>query len=219
MRKSPSGKASPKTDDFEATAHDLRARARRLTHGQHSGPRELGNDEVVHAIAAFVEVLGKANAATSRFTRALIFLAFTTVFVTVESVVLLVVQILDARHLARTEDAIAINSEFFNNANNLAVVSAFDRGGPILLENRGSISDAQLEQYLDDFQTIDRAWQDHMLREVDLCDAYDHRVAQIFANGEVLAYITKQRKADPTYWDGLDELHRVLMASKNSRCR
>lgn len=70
--------------NFESVADDLEQRAKRL--GRENNPRNLGNDELVFAVAQFVRVLGNANQIASRFT-------WTVTALTVINTVLVVVQL------------------------------------------------------------------------------------------------------------------------------
>lgn len=199
-----------KKDDFEATALDLRVRAHRLA--QTFNPHDLGNDEVVFAVAQFVRVLGTANRTAGRFTWALIAL-------TVVTVVLVVYQIYDGHDEAQTEHSISLSAEFFNNANNLAVMEAIDDGGPILVQNKGPIRPTQLDHYLGEFDTIDSVYQHGRLRDEDLCDNFKYYVDTIYKTPEIVAYIKDQRRNDPQFFVGLDDVRNEMRASSNVNCR
>jgi hypothetical protein len=209
-------------DEATAAARELRERADHLSHGQSvrtSRGSSLGDAEVVRAIAAFIEVLGRLNRSTGRFTWALVGLAGVTLLATVVSVALLFVQIEDARVAIPVQNALALSGMFFNNANTVAVIKALDEGGPILKEHGGSIADTQLDQYLDGFETVAGVWDARQIRESDLCDGFKHYVDQVFANAEVRGYIAAARHEDPQYWGGLDEIRHAMQASRNPNCR
>lgn len=211
-----------KADEAAEAARELRGRAEHLSSAKYlatSKNSARGDAEVVRAIAAFIEVLGRLNASTARFTWALITLAAVTFAATTVSVVLMVVQILDARHAIPVQNALTLDAAFFNNANSVAVIKTLDDGGPLLVEHKGPLTDTQLDQYLDGFETVAGVWGAHQLREADLCDGFKHYVDQVFANREVVAYIATARREDPQYWGGLDEIHHAMQASKDPNCR
>jgi hypothetical protein len=208
-----------KTDDFEPAARELEKRAHALTHRAGHPATDAGNSDVVFAIAQFVRVLGRANADAARFTVALIGLTIVTVALTLATIGLIIFQIIDARDEARTQYAISLSSEFFNNANNLAVIEAIDDGGPILAEHKGPIKDTQLDHFLGEFDTIDGVYEHGQLRDEDLCDSFQYYVTTIYKIPEIMAYIKDQRRTDPEFFQGLDNVRRELKASKDPVCR
>jgi hypothetical protein len=70
--------------NFENVANDLEQRANRLS--RENNPRNLGNDELVFAVAQFVRVLGNANKSANRFT-------WTVTALTVINTILVVIQL------------------------------------------------------------------------------------------------------------------------------
>jgi hypothetical protein len=196
-----------KPDPFDDTVRDLRRRAELL------GTRQLayGESEVIHAIAAFVHVLGKAIRTAERFTIALIGL-------TVVTVTLIVFQIYDAHNAATLQTGLNLDAEFFNNPNNLAVISAIEGGSPILKSNKGAFSETQLDHYLGQFEPIYEAYNDHSLRERDLCNYFSYYVVETYETPEIAAYVRLSRKENPLYYEGFERLYKVVKGSKDPLC-
>ena len=200
-------------DAFEPAARDLEARAHRLSRRPENA-RDVGNEDVVLAIAQFVRVLGRANATAGRLTWVLIIL-------TVATVTLVVFQMYDAQQTMRLQTALSLNSEFFNNANNLRVISAIEGGGPLLKENNkgGVLSETQIDHYIGEYETIDEAYRGHALTEDMLCDFFSDYVLETYDHPELRAYVAMSKKMDPLYFEGLDHLYQVVKASKDPRCK
>jgi hypothetical protein len=206
----------PKADDFEKAAANLEARAANLRASPDAVT--VGNDQIVHSIAQFVRVIGHASSAADRSTRIIVWLTVLTVALTILNVVLVERQIADALFMNRVQNNIALSSTFYNNANNLAIISALEDDMPILITNMGKFSLGQLDNYLGDFDTIADAYESRLLTERQLCDSFSYYVVQTHENPEIRNYIAEQRKDDPNFFRGLDDLYGVVMASKDSTC-
>jgi hypothetical protein len=72
-------------------------------------------------------------------------------------------QVRDTNKAARLTNFITLTSEFFN-PTNTGIISVIEAGEPILVENKGKYTDAQLDNYLGEFDTIYTAYmEDHGL--------------------------------------------------------
>lgn len=108
----------------------------------------------------------------------------------------------------------ALNNEFFNETN-AGIVHALELDKPILIEHRGSFSDAQLDNYLNDFNDMDAAYHDGVLTENDLCLSYSYYVYISASNPEINSYISSQGS---DFYEGLSDLNSVVSASKDKDC-
>jgi hypothetical protein len=102
-------------------------------------------------------------------------------------------QIRDASKAARLTNFITLTNEFFN-PTNTAIISTIEDGKPILIENKGRYTDAQLDNYLGEFDTIDTAYTEGLLSEEHLCISFSYYADITNKNKEITAYIKSQRR-------------------------
>src|SRR5215472_899541 len=95
-------------------------------------------------------------------------------------------QMRDANKAARLTNFVTLTNEFFNPANT-AIISTIEDGKPILTENKGKFTDAQLDNYLGEFDTIERAYSEGLLSEEHLCISFSYYTDITNKNKEVTA--------------------------------
>jgi hypothetical protein len=134
------------------------------------------------------------------------------------SLVVAYVQIRDVVRVARLQNTISLNTEFFN-PSNTAIISALEEHKPILIEHRGKSSDVQLDNFLGDFETISTAYDEDLLSEDDLCISFSYYAAEAAKNPEIQKYINNQRKIDASFFGGFSEVVKVVYRSKDENCR
>lgn len=205
-----------KQDSFEASAHELESRAERLKQRRGAGGRADG--DVVFALAQVVRSIGRADGASRRSTRFLIALTVLSVVLAFGSVGLVVKQLGDTHDAIAVQNDIALSSLMFGAPANLQIIERLDQEKPILQAHGGPMTEGQLASYLGVFEEVAGAYGDGQLSDPILCDSYSYYVEQAFGNREVQGYIREQRKIDPLFFGGLDELEGAVRRSKEANC-
>jgi hypothetical protein len=130
-------------------------------------------------------------------------------------------QIRDASKAARLTNFITLTNEFFN-PTNTAIISTIEDGKPILIENKGRYTDAQLDNYLGEFDTIDTAYTQGLLSEEHLCISFSYYADITNKNKEITAYIKSQRRTQgrnsSPFFLGFSKVVRVVAESGLPDC-
>jgi hypothetical protein len=124
----------------------------------------------------------------------------------------------DAKVQTENQSNISLNSLFFN-AINTQIINAIESGGLILVENGGHFTDAQLDNYLGEFDTIESAYKKGLLSEFDLCDSFSYYLQITNRNSEIQRYIAEEQKQDPGFFVSFQDLVKIAANSKNENCR
>jgi hypothetical protein len=120
----------------------------------------------------------------------------------------------EANRATHTQNSIALNGQFFHDPINMQIIDAIESHKPILIDHRGHITPAQLDNYLGDFDTIDNAFTDKQLSEEELCSSFSTITTETFDNPEVRKYIHD----NPSYFGGAVELRDIVKKSKLDDC-
>ena len=130
-------------------------------------------------------------------------------------------QMRDATKAARLTNFIALTNEFFN-PTNAAIISTIEDGKPILIENKGKFADAQLDNYLGEFDTIETAYNEGLLSEEHLCVSFSYYADITNKSKEVTAYIKSQRRTQARnsspFFRGFSKIVSVVSESKLPDC-
>jgi hypothetical protein len=199
----------PERDVFRVAAEKLEKRAAALS--KRPGAKAAGNDQVVLSLSDLVRALGLANSAATIFTVAIF--TFTAM-----SALLVLQQVREARRTTLEQNDFTINSQFFGDPQNREIIADIEHGTPILTANGGKLDDVQLDMYLNSFETINNAVADNQLRAADMCGDFSHYINLTATNREIRKYIADQRKDDPRYYQGLDDLYSAAASSKDPYC-
>jgi hypothetical protein len=116
-----------------------------------------------------------------------------------------------------SQNNIALSTLFFNDVNT-GIIDALETGGPILSIHEGKYTNAQLDNYLGDFETIDSAHSEGLLSEDEFCVSFSYYVTLTSQNPEVKAYLASNREQDTGFFGGLSDLVNVVAKSKNVNC-
>jgi hypothetical protein len=127
------------------------------------------------------------------------------------------IQIHDVAKVARLQNSISLNTEFFN-PTNTGIISAIEHEKPILVEHGGSFDDAQLDNYLGDFELIRSAFEQNLLTEDELCTSFSYFTTLTANDREVQKYIEEERKTDSGFYGGFTKIVKVVFRSKNENC-
>lgn len=136
---------------------------------------------------------------------------------TVLIVVLTLFLIIDAGKQSQSQDSLSLNSEFFA-PTNTGIINAIENDKPILIENQGQYTDAQLDNYLGDFDDIENAYQEGLLNESDFCDSFSYYVQITDGNAEIQKYIAEVNKVDAGSDTSVADLAVIVSKSKNENC-
>jgi hypothetical protein len=104
-------------------------------------------------------------------------------------------QILDGNRAARLTNFITLTARFFN-PTNTEIIDAIENWKLILVP-KGKFTEAQLDTYLADFDTIDEVYKEHLLSEAQLC-TFSYYIILTATNKEISNYIAKIRRAQAT---------------------
>jgi hypothetical protein len=122
-------------------------------------------------------------------------------------------QIVEVRHIASSQNNIALNSAFFSDTN-IGIIEVIENNQPVLKENGGPYTTAQLDNYLGYFETINQAYSEGLLTEDQLCTSFSDHAITASKNKEVQEYM----KNYSNYFDGFSELMIAIAKSTNSDC-
>jgi hypothetical protein len=101
-------------------------------------------------------------------------------------------QILDSNRATRLTNFITLTTRFFN-PTNTDIIDAIENWRPILTP-RGKFTEAQLDNYLADFDTIDEVYEEGLLTVPQLC-MFSYYITLTATNKEISDYIAKVRRA------------------------
>jgi hypothetical protein len=132
------------------------------------------------------------------------------------SLVVAYIQIRDVVRVAKLQNTISLNAEFFN-PSNTAVISAMEKHKPILIENGGTLSNVQLDNFLGDFETIASAYNQDLLSEDDLCISFSYYADEAGKNAEIQKYIHRKENSD--FFAGFVEIVKTVQHSKDANCQ
>ena len=129
-------------------------------------------------------------------------------------------QILEGNRAARLTNFIALTNRVFNPANT-EIIDAIENWKPILAP-AGKFTEAQLDNYLADFDTIDEVYQEGLLTEPQLC-MFSYYITLTATNKEILDYIKKIRQAQTAtskpFFVGYYRLVELVRKSRIPDCR
>lgn len=129
-------------------------------------------------------------------------------------------QILDGNRAARLTNFIALTTRFFN-PTNTEIIDAIENWKPILLP-KGKFTEAQLDNYIADFDTIDETYEENLLTEEQLC-MFSYYITLTAANKEISNYIVKVRRLQSAgakpWFVGYYRLIELVQKSELPGCR
>ena len=129
-------------------------------------------------------------------------------------------QILDGNRTARLTNFIALTGRFFNPANT-EIIDSIENWKPVLAP-KGKFTEAQLDNYLTDFDTIDEVYEENLLSEMQLC-VFSYYITLTASNKEISDYILKVRRAQTAgskpFFVGYYRLVDLIRRSRLPDCR
>jgi hypothetical protein len=129
-------------------------------------------------------------------------------------------QILEGNRATRLTNFITLTSRVFNPANT-EIIDAIENWKPILVPE-GKYTEAQLDNYLQDFETIDAVYQEGLLSEAQLC-MFSYYITLTASNKEISDYIKKIRQAQAVaskpFFTGYYRLVELVGKSRLPACR
>lgn len=128
-------------------------------------------------------------------------------------------QISELRIVVSSQNNIALNTLVFS-SDNVGIINAIQNSKPILTEHGGKFTDAQLDNYLGVFDTIQNAYEEHLLTENELCVSFSYYIIETPKNIEIKKYISEQRSSNQDFFISLTrDLQDAVVKSKNPNCR
>ena len=132
---------------------------------------------------------------------------------TIFSIVYVIVQLRDIKRneYSHSVQIMGVFVQQFYSGANPDVRHAISSGGPILKENGGSITDGQLEDYLDIYETISDAYDRKLIDDEMLYIYESNYIKKAYQNDEIRDYIAEVRKEDPDFYTGFEALARKFL--------
>ena len=129
-------------------------------------------------------------------------------------------QILESNRAARLTNFITLASRVFNPANT-QIIDAIENWKPILAPE-GKFTEAELDNYLTDFETIDEVYEEGLLSEAQLC-TFSYYITITKSNREISDYVKKIRQAQSAsskpFFIGYYRLIELVEKSRLPDCR
>jgi hypothetical protein len=130
---------------------------------------------------------------------------------------LLILLLLDIRRSQSTHSSQLLglfDEELQSNSNSMVRLSIED-GGALLDENGGPITDDDLEDYLNVFESMSDAIERNLVDDVMLYELQGAYIEDAYQNGEVRDWIGEAREDDPDAYAGFEALARRYMKEDN----
>ena len=118
--------------------------------------------------------------------------------------------------IAKSQNNIALNHMFYGDPRNVGIIEAIENKKPILKASGGDgqFSNAQLDKFLGDLETVHDVYKEGLLTDDELCGSFSVYIHEAEANQEIKDYL----KANAKYFSGLPDLFAIVDNSKNEYC-
>lgn len=125
----------------------------------------------------------------------------------------------EIRNLQDTQNknAFDLMMNFDNQLNsdiNLGIWRSINSESPLLKSNGGTLSDEQLNSFLNVYESIGSIFKKGLIKSDLLCDWYGDDFNTIISNKEITNYISELRKDDAQYYSNLESTENVLKKDK-----
>ena len=174
--------------------------------------------KTVSELRSLNSTLNSFNTNSDKWSKKLVQLTWVVIIFTIILVVLTVFIIRDDHKQAQLQNNIALNSMFFGPINT-GIIETIENKQHILLENNGKYNDAQLDNYLGSFDTIESSLDDNLLSESDFCDSFSYFINITNNNSEIKNYVSTQQKQDSEFFTSLKVLADKVKNSRNANCK
>lgn len=178
------------------------------------------NDRLEKNILAIRDLrssLDKFSKSSDKCSRKLIYLTWGLLVLTLVLVFLTIGLMYDAKEQTSSQNNIALNSQFYI-SENTKIINAIENKKPILVSNKGSFTNSELDNYLNFFETINSAYSERLLSESDLCISFSYPIEITSKNQEIKKYISEQQAIDKGFFGGFVELTDIVSKSKDKNC-
>lgn len=155
---------------------------------------------------------------SDKWSKGLFYLTLVLVIFTIVTVVLTAFLIIDAREQTASQNNISLSALFFN-TDNTGIIDAIENARSILVEDHGKYTDAQLDNYLGSFDTVETALDSHLLDESDFCDSFSYFIGITVKDAEIQKYIAEQQQTDHEYYSSLRSLANNISNSSDRNCK
>jgi hypothetical protein len=122
----------------------------------------------------------------------------------------------DQLKIAKSQNNIALNQMFYGDPRNVGIIEAIESKKSILKTpgGDGQFSNAQLDKFLCDLETVYDVYDEGLLTDTELCGSFSVYIQEVEANQEIKDYL----KANAKYFSGLPDLFAIVDKSKNEYC-
>jgi len=137
--------------------------------------------------------------------------------VTICGVPLIIFELLDIKQnqYDPSTQLLGIFDQQIYSGSSLRVRHAIESGGPLLEEHGGPVTDDELEDYLNIFESISDARNRYLIDEDMLYNLEGYYFEKAYLNAEVREYISEVRKEDPDFYSGFEELAKKFLKEDN----
>jgi len=97
-------------------------------------------------------------------------------------------------------------SELLDSGTDLKIYNALEHDQSILKEHKGKFTSDELEQFLEDLELLDDAYEGKVINDSMAYDAFSEEIDRVVQNPEIAAYLAVVRRTDPTYFVGIGNL-------------
>jgi hypothetical protein len=130
------------------------------------------------------------------------------------SLIGLLISLIFASRIARSQNTIALNTMVFNDPINVLIMGAIAADEPILKEHGGTFLSVQLDKYLGDFETVATVYNEKLFTREQLDDHFSEFIEKLGQNCEVVEYLNLEMNRD--YFGGLRSLIKLYVPTEEN---
>jgi hypothetical protein len=120
-------------------------------------------------------------------------------------VIFSVIQLRDVRNMQSAELMLTFN-EYLGSETNFKIITLIENNQPILIENGGKFSSAELDNYLSTLELLSNVYFNRLITDDMLYNAFDYTIIKTYQNKEITDYLKKIRQEDPMFFMGFESL-------------
>lgn len=116
----------------------------------------------------------------------------------------------------RSLDLLLKLEDKMGDGNNEKIFNYIDNNKPILIQNKGTLTEDDMDYYLSNLTSIAWAYENNLISSDDLYTWFSEYLIKTCENKEVQTYLLKIRKIDPAYYMGIDSAYSDVKQYKAS---
>lgn len=97
-------------------------------------------------------------------------------------------------------------NEYLGSETNFKIITLIENNQPILIENGGKFSSAELDNYLSTLELLSNVYFNRLITDDMLYNAFDYTIIKTYQNKEITDYLKKIRQEDPMFFMGFESL-------------